>query len=230
MKNIKYIIFVFITLFFNIFYVEAQCTDDEISKLNKNVNEIKITYKYLGKIEEEDGILNNQYEVVVKNIIDDLYISLYNNSVVLEPSDGKIVSTFNNGTWKFNVYSKKCDKLIDTINVFIPKFNDYSLDPLCEGIDGEDFPLCGKYYEYDVSYNSFKERVEHYRGTHNIDNNINNDNAIKKENVNFKYIIDSIVDFIIKYKLYVFVSLIIIIILIVIVIIIKKKRKRGVLE
>lgn len=42
----------------------------------------------------------------------------------------------------------------------------YSLDPLCEGIDGRDFPLCGKYYEPRVSYADFEKRVKSYIATH----------------------------------------------------------------
>lgn len=230
MKNVKYVIFVFITLFFNIFYVQAQCTNEEIDNLKESVKEIKITYRHLGVLEKDDIVYNNEFEVIIKNVIDDLYISLFNDTIILKPSNGEIISTFNNGNWKFNFYSKKCGKLIDTIDVFIPKFNEYSLDPLCEGINGNDFPLCGKYYEYDVSYDSFKERVEHYRVTHNIDDNKINDNVTQKKDINFKYIVDFIIDFLIKYKLYVSILLISILIIIIVAIVIKKKRKRGVLE
>lgn len=92
----------------------------------------------------------------------------------LVPTDGKITQILSNGKWTIKIYSDKCDNVIDTITFRLPKFNIYSLDPLCKNIDGEKFPLCGKYYEYEVSYDSFKERVEHYRKTYNIDNNSDN--------------------------------------------------------
>jgi len=230
MRNIKYIIFIIFSFFFNIFYVNAECTNSEISDLKKSINDIKITYKHLGIIEKNDAIYDNEFEVVVKNVVDDLYISMFNDTIVLEPSNGRIVSKFNNGKWEFDFYSKKCGKLIDTVDVFIPRFNTYSMDSLCEGIDGDDFPLCGKYYEYEVNYESFKERVNHYRITHNI-NNQNTDN----ENDNFDdnrivSTLNKIFAFVIKYDLYFILSIIFILIIVFIILVLKKRRKRGVLE
>lgn len=227
MKNIKYIVFLLILFNFNVFYVNASCTNEEINGLKKITDNIKITYRYLGKIEEEEGVFDNQYEVVIKNVDDDLYISLYNDSEVLTPTNGEIVSTFNNGTWNFDFFSKKCDIKIDTIEIFIPRFNEYSLDPLCEGIDGNDFPLCGKYYEYEVSYESFEERVKHYRATYNVNSSVTDE---KTDEDKFQIILNDIYNFILKYRLYIVISLIVILIILISIIVIKKKRNRGVLE
>ena len=151
MKNIKYIVFMIVFLFVNVFCVDASCTNEELNSLKELVNDIKVTYKHKGKVEtDEGGVSYNVFDVKVKNIPNDMYISLMNGSVILKPVDGEIVESFNNGIWNFNIYSNNCKEKIDTIEVFIPRFNMYSLDPLCEGIDDNDFPLCGKYYEYDV--------------------------------------------------------------------------------
>lgn len=225
MKYIKYMFFTMLLLFLNMFYVNASCTDEEINNLKELADDIKITYKYLGKIEEEDGIFDNQYEVKVKNMPNDLFISLYNGTIILTPSDGEIVTTFNNGTWDLKIYSNNCDTLIDSIEVFIPRFNEYSLDPLCEGIDGDDFPLCGKYYEYEVSYESFKERVNYYRATHNVENVDDEDNV---DDTNL--IFENLLEYIIKYRLYIVVSLVILLIILILIIIIQRRKKRGVLE
>ena len=223
MKNIKYIVFLLILFNFNVFYVNASCTNEEINDLKNITDNIKITYRYLGKIEEEEGVFDNQYEVVIKNVDDDLYISLYNDSEVLTPTNGEIVSTFNNGTWNFDFFSKKCDIKIDTIEIFIPRFNEYSLDPLCEGIDGDDFPLCGKYYEYKVDYDNFVARVKHYRDNYNIVSAEFDDDYDAD-------IFAKILNFISKNFVYVIVSFIVLLFIIFVMAVMRKRKKRGVLE
>lgn len=226
MKNIKYTIFTLVILFISIFHVNAYCTNEEITSLKELADDIKVTYKHLGKVEDEEGTYHyNNFEVNVKNISDDLYILTLGNTIKLIPESEIIKTTLSSGNWNFNVYSNKCEEKIKEIKVFIPKFNEYSLDPLCEGIDGDDFALCGKYYEYDVSYENFKSRVEQYRANHNI-NYENN----KEERNQITLIIQKILNFIETYQLYITLSLIIILLIIIVIIIIKRKNKRGVLE
>lgn len=225
MKNIKYVVFTIIFVLLNIFYVNASCTDEELNNLRDKTSDIKVTYKHLGKVETDEDVYYNNFEVKVKNVDEDFYISLFNNTILLTPSNGEIIETFNNGTWILDIYSNKCDQKISEIKVLIPRFNMYSLDPLCEGIDGDDFPLCGKYYEYDVSYDNFVSRVKHYRTTHNI-NNINNSQDTGNENNIFNVVLK----YFMKYRLYVVISLVVILVILIIIIIVRKRKKRGVLK
>jgi len=142
----------------------------------------------------------------------------------LVPTDGKITQILSNGKWAIKIYSDKCDNVIDTITFRLPKFNIYSLDPLCKNIDGEKFPLCGKYYEYEVSYDSFKERVEHYRKTYNIDNNSDN-KQVQKSNF-----FDTILDYIKSNVIYIVGGLVCVLFILIIVLVIRKKKNRGVLS
>lgn len=229
MKNIKYILITILFLFLNVFYVDASCTDEEIDVLKDLADDIKITYKHKGKVETEDGVFYSLFDVTVKNIDNDMYISVIDSNMVLTPVDGEIVETFNNGTWYFDIYSNKCEEKIDTVKVFIPRFNMYSLDPLCEGIDGDDFALCGKYYEYDVEYDNFVARVNHYRVTHNVSDNTDKKNDDEKQS-DIKVLFNNLLDYIIQYRLYIVISLIVILIILIIVIVINRRRKRGVLQ
>lgn len=226
MKNIKYIIFVFISLFFNVFYVQAQCTNNEINELKKLADDIKITYKHMGVIKTDDYIDYNSFNVTVKNFSDNLYITYLDGTNKILPKNGTASVTLSNGDWEFRVFSNKCDDEISLINVHLPKFNMYSLDPLCDGIDGDDFPLCGKYYEYDVSYESFVERVNYYRSIHHISNN---DDIDDSDSNHVTVILNKILDYIFNYRLYIFISLVIILVILIIIIIIKRRKKRGVL-
>lgn len=227
MKNIKYILFAIIFLSLNIFNVKASCTEEELSNLKLEADKIKITYKHMGKVEYEEYTAYNIFEVTVKNLHNDLYINIteLEENIKIYPINGEGKTKIYNGNWNFYVYSNKCNTKIDTIKVFIPRFNTYSLDPLCEGIDGEDFPLCGKYYEYDISYASFKDRVTHYRNTHNIDNK----NTIDNEN-NDKIILKELLNYITKYRIYIIIPLTFLLIILIAIIIINKRKKRGVLK
>ena len=98
------------------------------------------------------------------------------------------------------------------------------MDPLCKNIDGEKFPLCGKYYEYEVSYDSFKERVEHYRKTYNIDNNSDNKQVQKSS------FFDTILDYIKSNVIYIVGGLVCVLFILIIVLVIRKKKNRGVLS
>ena len=227
MKNIKYIFFALIILFISIFHVQASCNNEELSILKEKAEKIKITYKHLGKVEDEEGVFYNRFQVNVKNIPDDFYILTLYNTIRLEPQGQTIEEVFNNGTWYFDIYSNKCDEMINQIKVYIPKFNEYSLDPMCEGINSDDFPLCRKYYEYadNITYNEFETRVKNYRITNNI---TNIDEQEKKEDTNI--IIQRILNLITEYRLYLISSLLILLLILIVIIIIKKKRNRGVLE
>lgn len=225
MKKVKYILFLFLLFFFGVFYVQASCTDEEINNLKEEASKIKITYKHMGILEEEEQIRYNTFQVYVKNMNDDLYISLLAGSEKLVPTDGTASIQLQNGKWDFTVFSEKCGVEIDNITVKLPRFNMYSLDPLCEGIDGDDFALCGKYYEYDVSYENFVQRVQHYRSIHNvmIDNNDSDDDLNTG-------IIDTFISFLNNYRLYIIISLFVILIVVMTIVIMNRRKKRWILK
>ncbi len=226
MKKIKYLIFTLIFISLSVSYVSASCTSEELSKLKAEASKIKVTYKHLGKIEYEDGdVTYSLFDVTMKNIPDNFYIKIPKLTATFEPTNGTAVAKINTGKWQLEVYSNKCEEMVGVINVELPKFNTYSLDPLCEGIDESEVPLCGKYYEYDVSYERFKETVSAYRDNHMINNEETDD-----EKENFSKVFNKISKFIVKYKLYFITFSIIIILTPIIIKLFKKKKKRGVLE
>ena len=227
MKNIYFVYFTIMIFFSCIFSVHASCTSYEIADLKEEADKIMITYKHLGAVVDEEGLIYyNRFQVDVKNVSDDLYI-LYLDKIKLIPENVIINDTFINGTYNFDIYSNKCEEMISRIKVHIPKFNIYSLDSLCNGISGEDFALCGKYYEYDVSYEDFVKRVNHYRSTSNI---INDDNSDYVEEDNDENIFDVLLKYIIKYKFYIGIFLFLVLFIVILLMVIKKRRKMKVLE
>ena len=219
--------FIMITIiFFSIPICKADCSNEEIADLKKEVNKVKVEYEHIDDFETDDGEKDyNRFNVNIIIIPNNYYIMFDDGlNYKLVPTDGKITQILSNGKWTIKIYSDKCDNVIDTITFRLPKFNIYSLDPLCKNIDGEKFPLCGKYYEYEVSYDSFKERVEHYRKTYNIDNNSDNKQVQKSS------FFDTILDYIKSNVIYIVGGLVCVLFILIIVLVIRKKKNRGVLS
>lgn len=228
MRRFTYLFFMIIIFTFTTGLVNASCTNEEINNLKKEANKIKVTYRHLGAIEnDEQGIEYNHFNVTFKNVSDDLYIELFNFTYTNRPENGIIVDTFTTGNWNFGIYSDKCEERISSIDVYLPKFNVYSLDPLCDGIDGNDFALCGKYYNYNVSYGNFKERVIAYRNTHEIVSDSKNSD-VNNKNISYylKYVWSFIVDNYVIFGIFGFVLILVLISLI----IMKIRKNRGVLK
>ena len=106
----------------------------------------------------------------------------------------------------------------------MPRFNMYSLDPLCEGIDGDVFPLCGKYYEYEFSRETFERKVNAYRNANNI--GIKDNNADVEEDD----LLDIIKNFINQYYVYIITVILLIVVIVIIIIIINRKKRRNILK
>lgn len=227
MKKICYFVFTILFSCLLINCVNAECTNEELTLLKQEANKIKVSYKHLGVVEDDEGIAAyDRFNLTFKNVSDDFYIELFNFSYTKYPEDGVITDVFTTGNWKFGIYSDKCEEKLLDISVNLPKFNIYSLDPLCDGISGEDFALCGKYYGYDISYDSFKQRVENYikSGKHDSDKTINNDEH------DLVYYFNIVIEYVINHFLYFSCGFILAFIIIILFLIIKKKRSRGVLR
>ena len=229
MKKIKYILFTFLILSLSILSVNAECTKEEINILKQEANKIKVTYKHLGSnVDAEGTVVDYMFSLTFSNINDDMYIRIDDyNEEWKEVNDNKIIiNKIATGKYRFSIYSNSCQEKIGDISVKLPKFNSYSLDPLCEGINTDEFPLCSKYLEYQPSYETFVKKLEEYKKTHEIKTD---DNNIAKDNT-FTIILNKIINFITKYQIYITSVLTIILIVLVILIINSKKKKRGVLE
>lgn len=226
MKKNKYLLFAIMILFLNISYVNAECSDEELNQITKEIDKIEITYKHLGEVTKEDGSkVYNQFLVTAKNIPENVYVHL---SPMTEENFDETTENLKikltTGTWYYNMYSSKCENIVKSIEVKLPTFNIYSLDPLCEGVDGEDFKYCGKYYEYQIDRETFERKVKAYRIEHKIGQE--DTTKVEKENNFFKKILDILKD---NY-LYILGVLGVLLIITIIIIIISKKKKRKILQ
>ena len=226
MNKRKSLLFILMLTIFSTNIVKAECTTEEENNIKKEIDKIEIVYKHLGEVTKEDGSkVYNEFLVTAKNIPENVYVHL---SPMTEENfdetteDLKIKLT--TGTWYYNMYSSKCETVVDTITVKLPTFNIYSLDPLCEGIDGEDFKYCGKYYEYQIDRETFERKVKAYRIEHKIGQE--DTTKVEKENNFFQKILDILKD---NY-LYILSVLGVLLIITIIIVIISKKKKRKILQ
>lgn len=228
MKKVSLIIFYVMIFVLATCSVNAQCTNEEIDNLKKEANKIKVTYKHLGAVEVEGGVNEyNHFSLTFKNLGNDMYIKdAYGNLIKSDTDFDSIVIESQTGTYKYYIYSGKCGISLKALDIKLPRFNIYSLDSLCDGIDVEKFELCGKYYEYDVPYEIFKKKIEEFKkNTSNVEK-INN----KEEKKNFTYYINYFYNYIQDNLLYFSFGVGFILLFLIILLVIKNKKNRGVLK
>lgn len=159
----------------------AECTNEEVNAFKKISNEYKVTYE----MNTESKLYNltfydpapDKYTFVINGATDgDFSIHDNNNYQYLGLSPGEYTVTIEGVT-------NTCKDVLKTINLSLPKYNKYTEDPLCKGI--EEFVLCQPTYDKDIDYETFKQRVEVYKKT-KTENNIKTDD-INKNNAIVNY-------------------------------------------
>ena len=181
------------------------CDYTLISKLKKYASNINIIYDY--KIENNDAIFN----VTINNLVPDIYIYDENTGKAYTYSssnNGEIVIPNIKGVkklkYKIMSSNSECvDQLLLTQYVTLPVYNKYSTDPLCDGLDN--YNLCYTFIDMDLTYDEFKEKVEAYR------NKKPEEKKEEKVKVYKESDWDKVIDFMMKYGLYIMAALAIII-------------------
>ena len=210
-------------------YDEDVVTDGTITLPKK---EKRLLDSYLDDVTDEEK--NNDGEnveqkgamtVVVSGMIDKFYIEdtsygyKYDSEDFIE-NNMIVIYNPNGGKTKFNIYSSSCGDIVRTITVNVPKFNQYYLDPLCEGINGGQLSVCDKWYNYEVDYDTFVRKVTQYKDSLK-------DIEEKKKKEEEEKFVEQIKEFFEEYYLYFVVGILLII---AIVVVIKVRRKRSELE
>ena len=223
-----------IAVFLFIPRVNATCDENRLKELKELAKNIEITTGIAAEDEEyiphRDYTVNDYGEPVPQgstqiiisgmskefNVVDNTYERTFmyedfkNNALILNNE--------LHGYRTFKVYSLECNQEIRSIYIKVPRYNEYSTDPLCEGISGTDLAICGTWYDKEVDYETFKSMIEDYK-----ENKIYEENEDEKNN----NIINEIIDFIKSNYLYIIGGVALIITVSIIVII---RRKRSVLE
>ncbi len=161
MNKYKYIISLILSLIILPSIVYADCTKEELEHFKEIQNKYNYTYKFDEQTkkytisfhsEEPDkysyGIVKTQdFECISDN---EKEFTCYN----IEP-----------GTYEIRITGMTdiCSGMLKKDKIQLAKYNEYSNDPLCEGI--EEFVLCQKTYDKDIDYDTFVSRVNTYKKT-----------------------------------------------------------------
>lgn len=225
-KHITYLLIFTILFFANMFCVKAACSTEEYNNYRKLASQVKITYKYLEELEKESEPRYGVFEATISGLSSEIYV--FDNDTYKEyyyKESGPITFQTHGGskTFSINMISSKCGTyLIKKVTVDIPKFNSYSIKDYCQGIDTKKFPMCDKWYQFDVSYDSITKALENYKKTTIIIPNDNNNQNVNNNS-------NSILEFIVNNQLYMVIGLSVLFVILVSIAIVTR-RKKGALE
>lgn len=213
MKKILFIFLMFLTLT-NIKALNYRgCDSSEIARMKAFINNINISYDY---------VMNDSpvFIITLNNIQSDIYFtdSLTNNEYrYQDTNNGEIsIGGYSSGiTGKFKFYSanSECYGInLGSKYYKTPGYNPYYNDQLCNGLN---IQLCEKWININYSRDEFESLIYEYK---------NRDSKKEEESIEYnESIMEKIINFYVKYYIYI---LLFIIITSVTIIIIKRKKDR----
>jgi len=220
----KKIMFLIITFMCSINYVYADCSSEDIKKYKTQVENVEITYMVREPELGEFGMINGIIDLIIQNLPEGFYIysSYYDSNYYVSDWEDGIIYMYDHlyGNYSFDIYSEFCpSKKVKSIQFKVPRYNPYSEDELCNDITEGALDVCEPWYDYDLDYDTFVQKVEEYKNKH-----------IPKpeEKPNwFTQLLNDIMIFASTYSIYIMSGIVVLVIIITMVII---NRKRGRLE
>ncbi len=160
--NKKSLLFLLILLLLPI-TTKAYCTDEEKLYFKEIEDEYKVTYELNKETKNYTIKFYNaepdRYTLGIYGVVDDnvKYKSISDNE--------EEYANIKPGEYKLGVFgvTKECDEAVKTFKLNLQKYNNFSEDPLCEGI--EEFVLCQPTYDKEIDYETFVSRVNTYKKT-----------------------------------------------------------------
>lgn len=205
MSRRKIIIFIVFSFMFFPCLINAACNNQEIVGLKNTAANVNFSTDY---IEVDNQAL---FRIKITNLQSDIYMmENYNYSYVMygedeNPTEHVTEYVYPAGTiirFEFFSDNEKCyDIPLYTKHVNLPSYNYLYNDPLCKGI--EEFKLCQKWIKLNLNYEEFKDQIEKYKYVE--ENPIDDGEKEKKENIWFL-----VIDFLSKYYIFIFGSIVII--------------------
>jgi len=197
----------------------AACTQEEINDFKKIEDEYKITYEF--------NLATKDYTVTLETPPEKKYDFVIFTDINLncKKKDEKIDICYNMPQNNYEIRivgnTKTCNEILKTFTLKLPKYNKYSEDPLCKGI--EEFVLCQPTYDKEIDRETFESRVNTYKRTKNESNLEDERQEEQIENELILYIKENLLQIII-------VATFIMLVIITIIIMIKSARKSRRLE
>ena len=159
MNKFKYIILALTIFVFNIHSISADCTEEALKEFKGVKDEYTVKYEFNKSTQNYTIYFNAP-------LPEKFYYQIYTDMQLdCSAEDNKTLKCINFPSGNYEVVvsgiTEECNDSLKTIKLKLPKYNEYSEDPLCEGI--EDFVLCSPTYSKDIDYESFVSRVNTYK-------------------------------------------------------------------
>ena len=158
----KYIALILMLSLLNANKTYAACTQEQINEFERIKEQYKITYEFNNSRKDYTITFQIPYPDKYGYLIDE-NINIEGNVTGTDTSF--TVSGVSSGQYIFDVIGieEGCDDTLKNITLKLPRYNAYSEDPLCQGI--EEFVLCQPTYEKEIDRDTFISRVNTYKKT-----------------------------------------------------------------
>lgn len=150
----KYIILLFLVFLVPI-KVHAACSDQEMIKLEKVVQNITTSYTF-----DESS---KTFKITFTNLKPGLLLEDETTEKTYTANGEVTITTPNSGEHQFAIYDKseKCSVIeLRMLYVLLPYYNDFYKNSECNGI--ETFTYCNKWLNKKVTYDEWKTKVSDY--------------------------------------------------------------------
>ena len=160
-KNNKYLLIPLLS-FLCLNNVYASCTQEEIDNFKKIQDEFTVTYELNQETKSYDLILTNpepkKFDYNIQAEVEYGCKTKQNQTIIQcigLPAGEYDIQIIGN--------TETCSTTMKKITVSLPKYNKFSEDTLCEGI--EEFVLCQPDYGKNIDYETFVSRVNTYKNS-----------------------------------------------------------------
>ena len=193
MKKNIYKILLLLVLTLSPYLVKADCTTEEIKHFREIEDDYKVTYEFDKETKTYTLTFYNpepdMYDFVITNG------GFENNCETINDNSAVCTNvTSKNYTIEVVGFTDSCEDTLKTITLKLPKYNEYSEDPLCNGI--EEFVLCQPTYDKEIDRDTFESRVATYKK--NLESKETKEEVkVKEESKIIRYIKDNLIQIIV---------------------------------
>ncbi len=222
MKKYKYILITILIPLLIPITAYADCSEEDIKEFREIQDEYKVAYEFDKETKTYILTFNSTSSENFEYTITE-NVEAFADCEATE--DKKMIcKNIPSGKYVIEVTGsdENCQDTLKKIEMELPRYNEYSEDPLCNDI--EEFVLCQPTYDKEIDYDTFVSRVNTYKKNHKETSE--EPQKTQEETIEskiFKYIKDNIVQIII-------ITVFVIMIIITIVLTVKSEKQSRRLE
>jgi len=141
--------------------IYADCTQEEFDEFTRLENEYQVIYEFNKDTKDYNLVFTNPKPEMFD------YIMYIKDDFNCNDIDKNITACYNVPINEYQIeivgQTNTCNDVVKTFTLNLPRYNIFSEDPLCQGI--EEFVLCQSTYDKQIDYETFVSRVNIYKKT-----------------------------------------------------------------